>query len=119
MQTESVKTTTKTKPVMSKTSKTVKTAKKAKTPRAVASVTGKFDAELHPTKIRLARVTAHMTQQEAARRLDVSLPTWGAIERGFRDLRKSLAVEVAEILGKSLNDLFMPVPGSTTKVVAK
>lgn len=69
-------------------------------------VTGRLDAELHPTKIKLGRLRKLISQTKLAQNLGISLATYGAIERGRRPALTKTAKKISTVLKINLKDLF-------------
>lgn len=61
-----------------------------------------------PNRVRVARVEKGWTQQELADRVGVTRQTIGLIEKGQYNPTIALCLRLAEVLGKTLDDLFMP-----------
>lgn len=67
---------------------------------------GRLDAEMNPTKLKVARVSKGMSQEEAAKRFKLSNSTYGGIERGLRLLSKARAEVISKNFGKPMKALF-------------
>lgn len=61
-----------------------------------------------PNRVRVARVERGLTQQELAERVGVTRQTIGLIEKEQYNPTILLCLRLAEVLGKSLDELFMP-----------
>lgn len=61
--------------------------------------------------VKQARVGAGLTQEEMAKRLHVSTPTYGAWERNPGRMRYSIMCQVAAITGIEVSDLNMEASG--------
>lgn len=59
---------------------------------------GWLDSQMHPTKLKLARVSRGLSQTDAAKVANLSLSTYGGIERGKRPVSK----KTIDLLAKSL-----------------
>jgi transcriptional regulator with XRE-family HTH domain len=60
------------------------------------------------TKLRKARIRKGLTQKQLAEMVGISESYYCQLETGVRRLSLPLAQEIATILGKSLDSLFMP-----------
>jgi DNA-binding XRE family transcriptional regulator len=69
-------------------------------------VQGRLDAALNPTKLKLARVKANLSQEAVAKQAGLSLATYGAIERSKRPLRAEAAQKISKVLKTPLTRLF-------------
>lgn len=67
-----------------------------------------FDAALLGERLRVARTTANMTQEAAAKRVGVARTTIVAIERGERRVKASELVALARAYKTSVNGLLRP-----------
>ncbi|MGB0372728.1 MAG: helix-turn-helix transcriptional regulator [Opitutales bacterium] len=59
-------------------------------------------------KMKIARVSAGMNQQELAKACEVTRQTIGLIEAGKFNPSLSLCIRISITLGKTLDDLFWP-----------
>jgi putative transcriptional regulator len=57
-------------------------------------------------KLKVARVEKNLSQQELADLCEVTRQTIGLIEKGKYNPTLNLCVKIAQVLGKTLNDLF-------------
>lgn len=57
-------------------------------------------------KLKVARVEKGLSQQELADLCEVTRQTIGLIEKGKYNPTLNLCVKIAQVLGKTLNDLF-------------
>lgn len=57
-------------------------------------------------KIKIARVTLDMSQEQLAEKIGVTRQTIGLIESGNYNPSLNLCIAICEALGKTLNDLF-------------
>ena len=69
-------------------------------------ITGKLDAMMNPTRLRLIRTKKGLSQDILASKLNIALSSYGAIERGIRPLKDDRAKKLSSILGKSKSYLF-------------
>jgi DNA-binding XRE family transcriptional regulator len=69
-------------------------------------VAGRIDAELHPTKLKLARLKKLLSQGKVAEILGISLATYGAVERGKRAISKKNLVQLMNIFKVPVKELF-------------
>ncbi len=69
-------------------------------------ISGRLDAAINPTRLRLARIKKGVSQAEVAKTLGVPTSTYGSIERGHLTVAKKKAVKIAIILKKAMTDLF-------------
>jgi DNA-binding XRE family transcriptional regulator len=67
---------------------------------------GKLEARIHPTQLRVKRVSKYFSQSDIATKVNLSIATYGAIERGFRVVKPDTAKIIAELLGASTKVLF-------------
>ena len=61
-----------------------------------------------PNRVKLARVACDLTQAELAERVGVTRQTIGLIEGGGYNPTLSLCLRIAEVTGKTLDELFWP-----------
>lgn len=73
---------------------------------------GKLDAILNPTKLRIQRVLKANPQEKIAKQLNISLSTYGAIERAKRKVNKETVKAIAKLLNTNEDLLFVPVKDS-------
>jgi DNA-binding XRE family transcriptional regulator len=69
-------------------------------------VKGRLDASLHPTKLKLVRVKASLSQLDVANKVGLSLGTYGAIERSKRTLTYETARKISKLLNTPLEVIF-------------
>lgn len=69
-------------------------------------IKGKADAALHPSLIKLKRVEQGISQTKLAEELEVSLATYGAIERARISVKKAMANLIAQIFGTEVVKIF-------------
>lgn len=67
---------------------------------------GKLDSQLHPTALKIVRVSKGMSQEDAARKFKLSISTYGGIERGLRSANKAVAEVIAKSFNKQTKNLF-------------
>jgi DNA-binding XRE family transcriptional regulator len=79
-------------------------------------IQGKFDAKMNPTWVQVARQKSSLSQESVAKKVGISIATFGSIERGKRYVTYSRAAEIAKILDASIK-IFKPV--SKKKMVAQ
>lgn len=70
-------------------------------------ISGRLDAAMNPTKLRLARIKKGASQEQIAKVIGVPTSTYGSIERGKLTLKKLKAAKLATHLRKGLSDLFV------------
>ena len=70
-------------------------------------ISGRLDAAMNPTKLRLARIKKGASQAEVAKVLGVPTSTYGAIERGHLTVDKKKAAKLTAVLKSSLQLLFI------------
>jgi putative transcriptional regulator len=61
------------------------------------------------SRLKLARVESGLTQAQLADRVDVTRQTIGLIEAGGYNPTLNLCLRLAEVTGKTLDDLFWPL----------
>lgn len=71
-----------------------------------ALLTGRLEASMNPTKIRLERIKQKKSQTDIAKKLGLTYATYGAIEGGRRQVREERAKEIAELLGLKFKSAF-------------
>lgn len=59
-----------------------------------------------PNRIKLARVEKSLTQEQLASRVSVARQTIGLIEKGKYNPSLNLCIAIANVLDKTLDDLF-------------
>jgi DNA-binding XRE family transcriptional regulator len=69
-------------------------------------IKGKADAALHPSLIKLKRVEKGISQTKIAEELEVSLATYGAIERSRIAVKKAMAALIASLFGVEVGKIF-------------
>jgi DNA-binding XRE family transcriptional regulator len=69
-------------------------------------IKGKADAALHPSLIKLKRVEQGISQTRLAEELEVSLATYGAIERARITVKKAMANLIAQIFKTDVVKIF-------------
>ena len=57
-------------------------------------------------KLKAARAAVDLTQEELARKVNVTRQTINAIEKGDYNPSINLCITICRVLGKTLNDLF-------------
>jgi DNA-binding XRE family transcriptional regulator len=67
---------------------------------------GKLDSGLHPTLIKQKRVEKGFSQVKMASDIEVSLATYGSIERARIGIKKPLATFIAAALGITVDKAF-------------
>lgn len=75
-------------------------------------VEGRRDSQLNPSIIKLARLKLGIDQSSIAKQLDVSVSTFGAIERGHQKVKTDTARVISKILRQSVDKLFRPAAAS-------
>lgn len=70
--------------------------------------TGKLEARANPSRIAEIRTSRGLRQSDIASRLQMSLSTYCAVERGKRLIKDILAKHVAAELGVKLGEIFEP-----------
>lgn len=78
-------------------------------------VLGRRDSQLNPSLIKLARLKLGIDQSLIAEKLDVSVSTFGAIERGKQMVKLAKAREIAKILKMSVDKLFKQTASSNSE----
>ena len=63
-------------------------------------------AILKNTRLKIARLECHMSQEELANRINVTRQTIGLIEAGKYNPTLKLCLAICKTLNKTLNDLF-------------
>lgn len=58
------------------------------------------------TKIARLRLKAGLSQEAAARKIDISLPMWQKVEAGTRRPSLIVAYKMAHLLGTTIEDAF-------------
>jgi DNA-binding XRE family transcriptional regulator len=79
-------------------------------------IKGKFDAKMNPTGVQLARQKIALSQETVARKIGISIATYGSIERAKRYVTKARAEAIAKILGFPTAKIFKFI--SKKKLVA-
>lgn len=69
-------------------------------------VQGKYDAKTNPSVLCQQRVKKGLTQTELANEIEVSLSSYGAIERGARPVKGLIAFAIAKKLRMNTDELF-------------
>jgi putative transcriptional regulator len=59
-------------------------------------------------RMKAARARKDLSQQELAKKIDVSRQTISAIEKGNYNPTINLCIKICQVLDKSLDDLFWP-----------
>jgi DNA-binding XRE family transcriptional regulator len=80
-------------------------------------VEGRLDAAINPSKIKMRRVKSRLSQSDVASEAELSLATYGAIERGRRMVKVKVADKLTKILRCKKEDLFKTLPKG--KFIAK
>jgi transcriptional regulator with XRE-family HTH domain len=70
--------------------------------------TGKLEARMNPSRIAEIRMARGLRQADIAARLQMSLATYCAVERGKRLIKDILAKHVAAELGVKIGEIFEP-----------
>ena len=81
-------------------------------------VDGKFRAAQNPSHMMKIRAKVRMSQQIAAKKLGMSVSTYGAIERGLRPVKIVKAVKIAKVFKTTRGRLFAPIKGVDGKLLA-
>lgn len=69
-------------------------------------IKGKYDSNQHPTIIKQKRVEKGLAQTKMAKEVQVSLATYGSIERARIGVKKPLAAFIASTLGTTIEKSF-------------
>lgn len=80
--------------------------------------TGRMDAENNPSYIRIMRRKKLLKQEQVAKQVGIKESSFGAIERGFRPVKKEAALKIAKVLEMPMNRIFKPDPHHKNKFVA-
>jgi DNA-binding XRE family transcriptional regulator len=80
---------------------------------------GKVESAQNPSRLRLTRLNAGISQERLAQDVGMATNTLGAVERGVRPVTKIRAEKIAESLGKRLNYFFKRHDNDPVKFVAK
>lgn len=67
---------------------------------------GRLQAALTPSLLRLYRLEKRLTQEDIAKKLDVTESTYGSIELGKRMVKEETGREISNLLGKPFNFFF-------------
>lgn len=95
---------------VSEVHRNVKVAKNRGKEWAKKLAQGKYDAQFNPTKIRVERLKKGFNQAIIAKKLGISLATYGSIERGKRQVSPQKAAKIANVLNiKDMGLLFWAV----------
>jgi DNA-binding XRE family transcriptional regulator len=78
---------------------------------------GKMQSRMHPSIIYKTRLFKNLTQADIAKMLNVTIPTYGAIERSKRPLNEDRANKICKILNTSPQHLFKRL--NDNKFIAK
>jgi putative transcriptional regulator len=68
-------------------------------------------------RLRVLRAERHWSQQDLARRLDVSRQSVNAIETGKYDPSLPLAFRIAELFGLGIEDIFLSPSRHSSKAI--
>lgn len=80
----------------------------------------KIEHAAHPSLLRIARLKAGKSQDEIAQAAELSLTTYGDIERSKRPVRSEMAARLAELVGvKKLEAIFERKEKNSRKFVAR
>lgn len=71
-----------------------------------ALVEGKMQSKLNPTKLQRVRAEKQVAQTSVANAMNLSLATYGAIERAKRPVKTETALKIAAFFGRSQTSLF-------------
>lgn len=74
-------------------------------------IIGRLDSELHPTKLKLGRIRRQISQTLLAKKLGISIATYGAIERAKRPAMPTTAKKIAAELKFNPTQLFRIAEG--------
>ena len=69
-------------------------------------IKGRLHAMTHPTKLRVMRVEKNINQEIVAKRIGVTLSTYGGIERGLRPLKEDKARLISNFFKEPMSSLF-------------
>lgn len=78
---------------------------------------GRLQARMNPSALYLMRLAKNLTQAEIAKKIGVTVPTYGAIERAKRPLVNDRALKICSILKTDSGKLFKKL--SDNKFIAK
>ena len=79
---------------------------------------GRIQSMMKPTKLRMIRIKAILSQEEIAAKVGIKLGTYGAIERGLRNINEARAEKIANILKANPKTIFKTNPKSPNKLLA-
>ena len=65
------------------------------------------------------RISKKITQTAIAKRLGIPLSTYYVYEKGKRSIPQNVAVKIANILGVSVGDIFLPATFTVSKTTSK
>lgn len=83
-----------------------KIAKKRSIKWQESLATGRLNALISPSNLRLYRVKKKVSQVKIAKELDISTSTYGAIERGKRLVKEVAVKQIASLLKTDIKNLF-------------
>jgi len=69
-------------------------------------MSGKLEAHMNPTKLRITRLEKQINQIALAKKIGLSTATYGSIERGKRAVSIDRANKIAKNLGGKVESLF-------------
>jgi transcriptional regulator with XRE-family HTH domain len=76
---------------------------------------GKIDSKMNPSLLYNARVLSGLRQGDIAKKLDMSLSSYCAVERGHRMVKEIFAMLIATIVNRKVESLFELGVDETTK----
>ena len=83
-----------------------------------ALVKGRLDSRLNPSQLALARVKAGLSQAYLAKAGDLSLGTYGGVERGVRPVKEEKAKLLASAVKVGFPNLFCRTAKGSSKYLA-
>lgn len=81
-------------------------------------LSGRLEAQMNPTLIRVTRIKRDFTQQDMAKKLGVTNTTYGAIESGKRTVKKEIAEKICKILDLNSTQVFESTKSKSGRVKA-
>lgn len=72
-------------------------------------LSGRLEANLRPSAIRLARIKKTLSQSDVAKSLSLTYATYGAIETGKRTVKEERARKISELLGLNFKKAFTSI----------
>lgn len=62
---------------------------------------GRIKAELHPSKLRMARLSKGLMQNDVAKVLGLTRPTYAAVEKGSRGIKANMLKKIEKYFGRT------------------